>query len=264
MPTPTLAPDAISLAAYEATAPLYDAFTAHHRHGLWTDMLERLLRPHGLRERGRLLDVGCGTGKSFVPWEERGWSVVACDASPAMLERASRRAGPGTATVLADARDLGALGRFDLVAMCDDVVNYLAPHEHVPAFSGVARNLAPDGLFAFDVNTLKVFRTFFADTIACEAGDRFAVWRGAAPRDLPPGGVAEATLDGFVEEDDGSWSRLHAVHRQYHHPVDLLRTTLAEAGLRVVAVHGVDADCRHDERVDELRHDKVVVVARQA
>lgn len=264
MSTPTLAPRAPAFAAYEATAPFYDAFTAHHRHGLWTDMLEALLRPHGLRGRGSLLDVGCGTGKSFVPWEERGWSVVACDVSPAMLELAAAKAGPSTTTVLADARDLGALGSFDLIAMCDDVVNYLAPHEHVPAFAGVARNLAPDGLFAFDVNTLKVFRTFFAETVTCDAGDRFAVWRGGASAAFDPGGAAEATLDGFVAEQDGRWTRLSAVHRQHHHPVGALTSRLAEAGLRVCGAVGVDADCNHEDPVDELRHDKVVVIARRA
>lgn len=264
MPPSLIAADAAALAAYEATAPVYDAFTAHHRHELWTAMLEELLRPHGLAAPGRLLDIGCGTGKSFLPWEERGWSVVACDLSPAMLEQAAAKAGPRTATVLADARDLGVLGRFELVAMCDDVVNYLAPDELVPAFAGVARNLAPGGLLAFDVNALRPYRTFFAGTAVCDAGDRFAVWRGRTTPAFDPGEVAEATLDAFVEDEDGRWVREQALHRQHHHPLDAVAAGLAEAGLRVCSIHGVDDDCRCAPQVDDLRHTKAVVVARRA
>jgi SAM-dependent methyltransferase len=254
---------AAATAAYEATAPVYDAFTRHHRHGLWTDMLERLLLPHGLVERGRLLDVGCGTGKSFGPWEARGWSVVACDASPAMLARAATKAGPGTETLVADARELPDLGSFDLVAMIDDVVNYLAPGEHQAAFEGVARNLAPGGLFVFDLNTLAAYRSFFAQTAVADEEDCFLVWRGQASADFGPGDVADAVLDAFVPDGAGGWERRQALHRQHHHPIEAVTARLEEAGLRVCSVHGADDDCRMDT-LDESRHGKAVVVAAHA
>ena len=259
----TTAPPALAYEAYEATAAVYDAFTSHHRHDLWTDMQERLLRPHGLPERGRLLDVGCGTGKSFEPWQARGWSVVACDASPAMLAHAAAKAGPRTETLVADARDLPALGAFDLVAMTDDVVNYLAPSEHAAAFAGVRRNLAPDGLFVFDLNTLLSYRTFFAETEVCEAGEGFVVWQGRATTGFAAGGVADAILDAFVPAGDGRWARRRALHRQHHHPIDDVATRLSEAGLRVCSVHGADDDCVTGP-LDELHHGKAVVVAARA
>ena len=261
MGTTITAPTALE--AYEATAAVYDSFTAHHRHDVWTEMLERILRPHGLIERGRLLDVGCGTGKSFGPWEDRGWSVVACDASPAMLRRAAAKAGPGTETLVADARALDVLGSFDLVTLVDDVVNYLEPGELVDAFTGAVRNLAPDGLLMFDVNTLLSYRTFFAETEVHEADGSFVIWRGRVVADaFAPGDMAEATLDAFVSEADGCWSRTRAVHRQHHHPVELLSAALDEAGLSVLGAYGADDDCRYEQPVDEARHTKVVVVAR--
>jgi SAM-dependent methyltransferase len=244
-------------------APVYDAFTAHHDRELWTDMLVELLEPHGLRDRGRLLDVGCGTGKSFVPWQARGWEVVACDASPAMLRIAAEKAAASTATLVADVRELPVLGRFDLVTMTDDVVNYLAPDELPTTFAGVAANLAPGGLFTFDANTLRTYRTFFGETHVCDAEGAFAVWRGAAAPPFDAGDEAEAALDGFVEDEDGRWRRVRSLHRQHHHPIRDLEARLTEAGLEVCAIHGVDDACGHDA-VDELRHSKVVVVARRA
>jgi SAM-dependent methyltransferase len=250
-------------AIYEATAPVYDVVTAHHRHDLWTDMVERLLGPHGLPARGTLLDVGCGTGKSFLPWEARGWSVVACDASPGMLERAAAKAGPATRTLLADARDLPTLGRFDLVAMVDDVVNYVTADEHPAVFAGVRRNLAPGGLFVLDTPTLLTYRTFFAATEVHDVDGRFVVWRGETPADFAPGGTAEAMLDTFVRDPDGRWDRRRVRHRQHHHSIEPLEARLREAGLRVCAVHGVDDECR-TAPLDELRHSKAVVVATRA
>jgi len=244
-------------------APIYDAFTAHHRHDVWTEMLDGLLRPHGLPRTGRLLDVGCGTGKSFLPWEARGWQVVACDVSAAMLERARAKADATTVTLVADARNLPVLGRFDQVAMADDVVNYLRPDELAGAFASVARNLATSGLFVFDANTLRTYRTFFAATDVCDAPGFFAVWRGTTPASFAAGDVAEATVDGFVEARSGEWRRVQATHRQYHHSVSTLTDRLRSADLEVCAVYGIDDDC-HADTLDERRHTKLVVIARPA
>lgn len=259
----TIAADRPAYETYETTAPVYDVMTAHHRHDLWTEMLERLLGPHGLPARGALLDVGCGTGKSFLPWEARGWSVVACDASPSMLERAAAKAGPATRTLLADARDLPTLGSFDLVAMVDDVVNYVPADDHAAVFAGVRRNLAPGGLFVLDTPTLRTYRTFFGATEVHDADGHFVVWRGATPADFGPGETAEAMLDTFVRDDDGRWLRRGVLHRQHHHPIEALEARLRDAGLRVCAVQGVDDDCR-TAPLDELRHSKAVVVATHA
>src|SRR3954454_6629006 len=84
-------------AAYDALAAVYDDLTAHHDHERWLTLLLDLAGDHGLAGR-RVLDVGCGTGKSFMPLVRRGFDVTACDISPRMAARARRRArGPGGA-----------------------------------------------------------------------------------------------------------------------------------------------------------------------
>ena len=151
--------------AYEAIAPVYDDFTAHHEY----EAVARRPPAQAPAATGcagnRLLDVGCGTGKSFLPMLARGWEVTGCDISPAMLELAREKAGDAAQLSRRGHARAAGFGEFDLVWALDDAVNYLlSPEELERALSGMRANLAPDGLLLFDVNTLQAYRTFFAET----------------------------------------------------------------------------------------------------
>lgn len=249
---------------YDATAPYYDAFTAHHDYELWTDVIRGLAAGHGLAGT-RLLDVGCGTGKSFLPFAAREWDVTACDVSPRMLELAAAKAPPGVELHLADARELPRYGRFDLVLLLDDVVNYLIEAEDVvAAFTGAGANLADEGVLVFDVNLLRAYRTFFAETAIVEEDDTFIAWRGRTPPDAEAGVLAEGVLDAFTRDPDGDWERHGtAVHRQRHHTEAELRAALAEASLECVGVYGHGLDGRPVPGADELRDTKALFIARR-
>lgn len=249
-------------AAYDAFAPYYDLFTREHDYESWLTTLLELARAHGLRD-GRLLDVGCGTGKSFLPLLSRGWDVTGCDVSPAMLERAAGKAAGAARLEVADVRTLPRLGAYDLVLCLDDVVNYLADAADLaPALAAMGANLATGGLLLFDANTLLTYRTFFAGVQVVEDEHACLLWRGHAGSDAPPGVLATATLDAFTREAAGSWSREHSVHVQRHHPCDVIRDALARAGLECLSVHGHGLDGRPEPSLDESRHTKAVFIAR--
>lgn len=252
-----------TLREYEAFAPFYDAFTAGSNYGRWTEHVLELAGPLGLRGR-TLLDLACGTGKSFLPFLERGFEVTGCDLSGAMLAEAARKA-PEATLLHADVRELGSVGRFDLVTCFDDSLNYLLEERDLArALASMAVNLSPSGIALFDLNTLLAYRTTFAsDSVAIRDGTVF-VWLGESSSDAAPGCRADARIDIFTRRDDGLYERVCVRHAQRHFPCKRVTALLAGAGLDCLGVHGVQDDGRLEPELDETRHLKVLYAARRA
>jgi SAM-dependent methyltransferase len=260
-PARRTAQDAVR-AAYDALAPAYDVFTAGHRHDLWLDAIEEVARTHGLRGE-RLLDIACGTGKSFLPLLQRGYAVTACDLSPQMARRAADKAP--TATVLvADMRALPGLGAFDLVTCVDEALNYLLDRDElVGTLAGIARHLASDGIAVWDVTTLGTVRRSFSSDWIADRGGWFLAWHGTGSSEVGPGAVVEARVDAFQHRGTG-WLRTTSRHRQRHWPPEELRRAAHEAGLEVLEILGQHRGARLERELDEDRHVKALFVARRA
>lgn len=245
--------------AYEALAPAYDTLTTDYPYERWLAALEQLAKQSGL-VGNRLLDVACGTGKSFLPLLERGYEVVACDISPAMVARAAAKA-PDAELVVADMRELGVLGEFDLVTCLDDSLNYLLSRDDlVDAFGGFRKNLSPGGVAVWDMNSHAMYRTAFASDWVTDSSACFIAWKGLADVGFEAGGVAGAQIDVFLHDGE-TWERSTSLHHQRHWPVAEVVDIAARAGLRVVATRGQRRGAVLDRTVDELSHTKVVFVA---
>jgi SAM-dependent methyltransferase len=252
-----------ALAAYEPLAPFYDVYTQGYDFERWLSKLEALALEHGLRGN-RLLDVGCGTGKSFVPMLGRGYEVVGCDISPAMVERARATAAGRAQVLVADMRELPPVGTFDLVTCLDDALNYvLSDEELTAALAGMGRNLRPGGLLVFDLNTLATYRGLFARDFVSESDDVLFCWRGEAAEDAQPGEVHSAVVEVFAHDGGECWRRHSSRHVQRHHTRDAVEAALAAAGLELLLVHGQVTGERIDAVPDETRHRKLIHLARK-
>lgn len=250
--------------AYDAFAGFYDAFTAEHRDAEWAAALEGVARGAGL-DGHRLLDLGCGTGRSFLPMLDRGYDVVGVDVSPRMLDVAAGKAGDRARLVEADVRRLPELGTFDLVWSLGDALNYLPSAEALAdALAAAAGCLAAGGVLLFDVNALGTFRRVYSSLLARPAEDEVLLLDGHGDPELAPGGSAEVWIDRLARSADGTWSRLRTVHRHRHHPRGEVERSLARAGLELVAVHGSRPDGALDPALDEATHVKAVYVARHS
>lgn len=250
--------------AYEAIAPVYDDFTHHHDYELWLGNLLPELERLGLRGN-RLLDVACGTGKSFIPMLSRGWEVTASDISPTMVELARAKVGDAADLSVADMRDLPDFGRFDLVWCLDDAVNYLlSTAELERALEGMRRNLGPEGLLMFDVNALQAYRTFFAEEVVVERDGRRLVWKGRSSPEVGPSQISEASFEVWPLEGEGGPLIEPEMHRQRHFPEAEVLAGLESAGLEALEVFGHGEDAVLKQPFSDLGHSKAVYLARIA
>lgn len=132
----------------------------------------------------RILDAGCGQGRTAGALAQRGHEVVAVDVDPVLIE-AARTDHPGPVYVLEDlaALDLidhsGQRRLFDACVSAGNVITYVTPGSEVEVLSAIRRHLAPDAPFitGFHVERLAV-ENF--DGYLHEAGfdveQRFATW----------------------------------------------------------------------------------------
>lgn len=253
-----LSPDAWD--AYEAIAPAYDVLTGGYPHERWLACLEQLAIVHGLRGK-RLLDLACGTGASFLPMLDRGYTVTACDIAQAMLDRARVKA-PRARLHRVDMRQLPALGSFDLITCLDDALNYLLTDDELAAaFDGIARNLAGDGIAVWDLNTLAQYRGQFAQDRIVECPDLYIGWgtsRGRAA--INAGGIVEVVIDAFARTGE-TWRRTTSTHRQRHWPRDTVARLARDARLELIDVRGQRPGVLIDPDLDELVHIKAIYLA---
>jgi len=255
-PAPSSPEDDPARVAYQAIAPIYDEFCGANDYEMWVGALLLELEKRGLRQ-GRLLDVGCGTGRAFGPMLKRGWEIVGCDLSPAMLAEARAKFADAVPLHEASLRELPVFGEFELVWALNDVVNYLLEDGDLErAFAGMRANLAPGGLVLFDSNTLAVYRSSFGE----EAGGSQAVgeWRWQSlTAEVVPGEVVESRISGPGVETH--------VHRERHYSEAQIREALGAAGLELLASIGqqeVDGGVEMSEPPAEDRDHKVIHICR--
>src|SRR4051794_22670393 len=251
--------------AYELLAPFYDCYTQGYGNERLLENIEAIVREHGLAG-SRMLDIGCGTGKSFLPMLARGYEVTAFDISPAMAARAREAAGSEAEVLVADVRELPALGRFDLATALDDALNYLLDDgELLAGFKGIARNMRPGGLLVFDLNSLPTFQAGLTRDMAMEVDNAFFCWRGevGGPDEMGPGGIGSAVIEVFSTDDGECWRRVSSRHVQRHHPPETVERLLREAGFELLSCRGLVTGAQIDRLGDEGRHRKLLYFARR-
>ncbi len=185
---PARADEAFVTALFDDYAPRFDdklrGVLAYRAPELLADVAREAL---GERRELEVLDLGCGTGLAGPLLRPLARRLTGVDLSAGMLERARERGVYDELLTGEITRVLGELtGAYGLIAAAD-VLTYFGALE--PVFEGVARRLAPGGVFAFTVekgtepgyrlaSTARyVHHADYLRECARGAGLRPAVWR---------------------------------------------------------------------------------------
>jgi len=184
-----------------------------------------------------LVDVACGAGEFAVAMARRGLEVTGVDQSPEMLAMARRSAEVSGVAVTFLEQDMRALrlpAPADAATCLYDSLNYLVDEaEFQQALAAVAGALRPDGLFLFDMNTLRGLATRWGNRIWIiqDADDAFEADQSEFDYDS---GIATLRVNAFLHREGGHFERIREVHRERGYPVPVIDAALAATGFEIL------------------------------
>ena len=224
---------------YQALAGSYDQLTVDVGYLRRADYLERLFQKSRIPVE-TVLDLACGTGTMACLLAQRGYRVVATDASEEMLTQAMSKAaalsGQPPLFLQQTMPRLRLLEPVDAAICTLDAINYLTrPGELQETFQRVFRWLKPGGQFVFDVNPPYKLRRMDHQLYMDETEESLCVWRTFFSEKRQ---VCTYQVDLFTQRPDGAWDRSFEEHRERAWSEEELRQTLTEAGFAQVKLTG--------------------------
>lgn len=216
--------------AYGPLAPEYDRLTSDVDYNEFAGFYENVFSRRG-KSISTILDLGCGTGTLTCLLAQKGYELIAADASADMLciarEKATELAlSPPPLFLCQSFTELDLYGTVDAAVSCLDAVNYLPPEDVPEMLRLLHLFIEPDGLFIFDVNSPQRLRSLDGYTSVDEDENMLCLWR--AEFDEAENALCYG-MDIFTRRGK-LWKRSSEEHIEYVHEPDRLAALLAEAG----------------------------------
>lgn len=218
--------------AYGPLAFWYDRLTLDIPYEAFVDFYEKEFSADG-GEFKILLDLCCGTGTLTWLLAERGYEMIAADASPDMLMQAASKSAEVSVPPLFLCQDASALDLYGTVdaAICSlDGMNYIPESELPEVFHRLHLFVRPGGLLIFDIKTPEWFRSVDGSVSVDETEDMLCLWR--AEFDTEENAICYG-MDIF-SKSGSLWRRDSEEHIEYSHSPERLAELLEIAGFENV------------------------------
>ena len=231
--------------AYSSLAAWYDDLTQDVPYEAFADYYEKLFAERGGAEL--VLDLCCGTGSLACIMAERGYDIIAADASADMLMSAREKASALSAGKMPlfinqSAQELDLYGTVDAAYSSLDSLSYIQSADLQEVFRRLRLFIRPGGLLVFDLRTPEFLRGMDGSVSVDEQEDLFCVWRGRFED-----GALYYGMDIFSREGR-AWHRETEEHVEYAHEPEAVVELLRQNGFEDVMVRS-DGPMGGPERV---------------
>lgn len=223
--------------SYDIFSRFYDRLTDNVEYERRADYFCSLLSA-SRKEKGILLDLGCGTGGISIEAAKKGYDVIGVDLSVGMLNEARQKAIQADVPLLLlnqSMDEIDLYGTVDFALCVLDGINHLDNAETVKrTFERVSLFMNPDGIFAFDVNTPYKHKEILGDNaFVYDLDELYCVWQNSYNE---ADGSVDISLD-FFEEEDGAYYRSTEYITERSYPLEDISKWLEEAGFEVIGIY---------------------------
>lgn len=222
------------MSCYGPLAQWYDQLTGDVAYSDFADFYEAEFRRCGGEFR-LLLDLCCGTGTLTRMMADRGYDMIAADASVDMLMQAQAKFSDCAASPLflcQRAEELDLYGTVDAAYSSLDGINYIEPACVSRVFDRLRLFIRPGGLLIFDIRPAEWLRSIDGGVFVDEDEDMLCLWRADFDE------RANAVVYGMdiFNRRGRLWERSSEEHVEYAHETAELVTLLEKADFTDIAL----------------------------
>ncbi len=230
-------------ASYGPLSLWYDTLTGDIPYPEFAGFYEALFGRDG-GEFKTILDLCCGTGTLTALMAQRGYEMIAVDASADMLMQASGKAANADIPPLflcQDAAGLDLYGTVDAAYCSLDGINYIPPQELEKVFDRLHLFVRPYGLFIFDIKTPESLKALDGEIFVDETEDVLCLWRADFSEE------DKSLLYGMdlFSRRGKLWQRECEEHVEYAHTPEALKAALERAGFEQIRFY---TDCPQGDK----------------
>ena len=242
---------------YMELAKLYDIFMEEVDYKNWADKMIALKDSSG--EKGKVLELGCGTGNLTLEFLKMGYEVVALDISQEMLTVADDKLGKYRSRLKLIKQDMKDMdigkGYKSIFCGCDGFNYILDEKELLGVFKKCHGALIPGGSLVFDISSQwKIENVLGNNIFREERGNCEIFWMNSYNVDKR---VLEMDITFFVpdrqdEEGEQLYKKFDEYHIQRAYSTDQIIQMLAKENFDKIEVFGADGKTKPKEKDERL------------
>ncbi len=220
--------------SYSSFAGVYDSLTFNVDYEKRAQYIIEILKQNNITD-GLLLDLACGTGSLSLEFAERGFEVIATDASQDMLMEAQSKAfseGHNIMFLCQKMEETDLYGTVGAIVCSLDSINHLPSCGDLKKTFNTLKNFIDDGgIMIFDVNTLyKHQKVLGNNTFVYDEKDVYCVWQNRLFEDNKTVGI---NLDFFIK-DGKNYRRFNENFREIAFTDDEITSAAEGGGFKVL------------------------------
>lgn len=229
--------------SYQALARVYDGFFEQDYHEKILRRYRCILQRFGVAN-GKILDLGCGTGRLALAFARQGAQVWGVDPDADMIACAKEKSGDlPIQWLVGTLPQVEGENRFDAITASLDVVNHITREDRLlDTLCAARRLLRRGGVLVFDINTEKKFREVYGKNsyIFRDMG-AFAAWENDYDEKRQ---LCRFTVDVFTKTGEHYDRKTDIIYERMYRD-EQIRLLLRTAGFRTVMWQGMDQGTRH-------------------